>query len=312
MATKRITLNDSGVVFNEEDHTYYLPEKDKFLSGITGMLERQLFPDTYAGIPEAVLAQAAAYGTEVHASCEDFDANWINDGTQEVADYIQICKDNGLVHEASEYTVSDGSDWASNIDKVFRVNENLFDICDIKTYGIMTSDKLDKARWQLSIYAYLFELQNKKAKVGRLIVIHLRNKPKKDGTFDHINNYIELPRIPSEICKELLDADLVGEQFSNPYSIPDEIKQQESLIRKLIQAKTEAETRLSEIKARILNAMETQGIRTWATESMKITRKLPTTRSSFSLADFKLAHKDIDLEPYMRVSPVAGSLTITI
>ena len=309
---KRIELKPCSVVFNPDDHSYYLPEKDKFLSGITGMLERQLFPDTYAGIPDAVLAQAAAYGTEVHASCEDFDANWINDGTQEVADYIQICKDNGLVHEASEYTVSDGNDWASNIDKVFRVSDNTFDICDIKTYGVMTHDKREKARWQLSIYAYLFELQNKKAKVDRLIVIHLRNKPKKDGTFDHISTFTVLPRIPSEICKDLLDAVLAGEQFINPYSIPEEIKQQESLIRKLILAKTEAETQLSEIKARILNAMEAQGIRTWATESMKITRKLPTTRSSFSLADFKVAHSDIDIEPYMKVSPVAGSLTITI
>ena len=54
MATKRIELKQCGVVFNPENHSYYLPEKDKYLSGITGLLERQLFPDTYAGVPEAV------------------------------------------------------------------------------------------------------------------------------------------------------------------------------------------------------------------------------------------------------------------
>ena len=229
MSTKRIELKDSGVVFNEELHQYWLGNKQ--LSGITGMLQRQLFPDEFEGIPEYRIKSAAEYGTQVHISIEDFDKNWINDGIQEVADYIEICKEHGLVHECSEYTVTDGKNWASNIDKVYRVDDTTFDIGDIKTYGTMTSEKLEKARWQLSIYAYLFELQNKKAKVGKLFIMHLRNKPKKDGTFDHISNLIPISRIPSEICKELLDCDLRGEQFENPYNIPEEIRNHESEIR---------------------------------------------------------------------------------
>ena len=312
MATKRIKLKQCSVVFNEEDHTYYLPEKDKYLSGITGMLERQLFPDTYAGIPEAIIKQAAAYGKEVHQSIEDFDMFWENDGTQEVADYITLTTEQGLIHETSEYLITDNENYASMIDKVYRVDETTFDIGDIKTYGVMTPDKREKARWQLSVYAYLFELQNKKAKVRRIFILHIRNKAKKDGSFDHISDFIELKRIPSEIVKELLLADSVGEQFVNPYAIPEDIRQQEPLIRKLIQAKTDAETKLNSIKARILSLMESQDIKSWCTETMRITRKLPTTRSSFSLADFKEAHSDIDIEPYMKISQVAGSLTIAI
>lgn len=312
MATKRIKLKQCSVLFNEEDHTYYLPEKDKYLSGITGMLERQLFPDTYAGIPEAIIKQAAAYGKEVHQSIEDFDMFWENDGTQEVADYITLTTEQGLIHETSEYLITDGENYASMIDKVYRVDENTFDIGDIKTYGVMTPEKREKARWQLSVYSYLFELQNKKAKVRRIFILHIRNKVKKDDSFDHISDFIELKRIPSEIVKELLLADSVGEQFVNPYAIPEDIRQQEPLIRKLIQAKTDAETKLNSIKARILTLMETQDIKAWATETMRITRKLPTTRSSFSLSDFKEAHADIDIEPFMKTSTVAGSLTITL
>ncbi len=312
MATKRIELKHCSVVFNEEDHTYYLPEKNKYLSGITGMLERQLFPDTYEGIPEAIIRQAAEYGTTVHRSIEDFDMYWENDGTQEVADYISLTTEQGLVHEISEYLITDNENYASMIDKVYRVDETTFDIGDIKTYGTMTPEKREKARWQLSVYAYLFELQNKKAKVRRIFILHIRNKQKKDGSFDHISDFIELKRIPSEIVKELLLADSMGEQFNNPYSIPEDIRQQESEIRKLIQAKTEAETKLNSIKAKILSIMEAQDIKSWATETMCITRKLPTTRSSFSLADFKEAHSDIDIEPFMRISRVAGSLTIAI
>ncbi len=311
MATKRIELKQCSVVFNQEDHSYYLPEKDKYLSGITGMLERQLFPDTYAGIPEAIIRQAAEYGKTVHQSIEDFDMDWTNDGTQEVADYISLTSENGLMHEISEYLITDGENYASMIDKVYRVDETTFDLGDIKTYGVMTPDKREKARWQLSIYAYLFELMNKKAKVRRIFILHIRNKMKKDGTFDHISDFIELQRIPSEIVKDLLLTDSIGEQYATPFAILEDIRQQESAIRKLIQAKTDAETRLNSIKARILSMMEAQDIKSWATDTMRITRKLPSTRSSFSLADFKEAHSDIDIEPYMRTSQVAGSLTIT-
>ena len=306
----RVKLKDSGVLFDEENHTYLLG--DKYLSGITGMLQRQFFPNEFEGIPKDVIDAAAQYGTDVHHSCEDFDFSWINDGTQEVQDYIQICKENNLTHECSEYTVTDGSDWASRIDKVYRVSDDTFDIGDIKTYGVMTADKLAKAKWQLSIYAYLFELQNKKAKVNRLFIIHLRNKQKKDGTFDHISEIIFINRIPSEICMDLLATDLRGEQFANPYDIPEEISSQETEIRELMETKSAVEERLATIKADILSKMESLDVRTWATQTMRLTRKLPSTRASFNAALFKQEHPDLDYAPYERVSQVASSLTITI
>jgi hypothetical protein len=308
-ATKRIELKDSGILFDEVAHTYLLG--DKYLSGITGMLDRQ-FGYSYENVPENVLEEARIYGTALHKELEDFDAQWINSGSVECADYIQICKENGLSHAESEYCVTDGKDWASKIDKVYRTSDDTFDICDLKSYGSMTAEKQAKARWQLSIYAYLFELQNKKAKVGRLFIIHLRNKPKKDGTFDHINDIIFVERIPSEICKELLDTDLRGEQFKNPYAIPDDISAQEAEIRELMETKSSVEERLATIKANILTKMESLDIRTWATNTMRLTRKLPTTRASFNSSLFKADHPDMDFSPYERVSQVAGSLVITV
>jgi len=310
MKTKRIELKESGVLFNEEEHTYLLDGKE--LSGITGMLQRQLFPDEFDGIPKHLIQGAADYGAGVHLSCEDFDKNWINDGTQEVIDYIQLCKDYGLVHECSEYTVTDGANWASKIDKVYRVSEDTFSLGDIKTYGQMTPVKLEKARWQLSIYAFFFELMNRKAKIDKLFVIRLRNKMKKDGSFDHIKEIIFVNRIPSDICKELLDYDLRGERFINPFDIPDEYRSQEETIRNLIQTKAVIEEQLANIKAKILADMEAQGVKTWATETMRLIRKSPTTRSSFNLPAFKSDHPELEYESYMKVSPVAGSLQIVV
>ena len=225
---KRIELKDSGVIFDPEQHTYQL--NGAYLSGVTDLLTRQLFPDMYTSIPRRILDAAAEYGTSVHQSCENFDTRWYNDGSVEVLDYIQLCQEHSLTHEASEYTVTDFTNYASNIDKVYRISSNTFDLADLKTYSMMTPEKLEKARWQLSIYAYLFELQNKDAKVRQLYILHIRNKQKKDGSFDHISQLIPVERIPSEICKELLDTDLRGEQFQSPYSIPNNILEQEAHI----------------------------------------------------------------------------------
>lgn len=310
MKTTRIELKDSNVLFNKERHEYWLG--DKQLSGITGMLQRQLFPDEFNNVPEEAIKEAARYGTEVHESIELFDSSWINDGTQEVLDYIGLCQENNLVHERSEYTVTDGENWASNIDKVYRSSDDTFSLGDIKTYGTMTPDKLEKARWQLSNYAYFLELQNKGAKVDRLFILHIRNKAKQDGTFEHIRNIMPVERIPSDICKELLDTDLRGEQFINPYSIPEKYRKQEEYIRRLIQTKNETEARLSEIKSEILEDMESKGVKTWDTGTMRLTRKLPTTRLSFNSTQFKADHPELDYSPYERTSNVSGSLMIAV
>ena len=306
----RVQLKDSGVLFDEEQHTYLLG--DKYLSGITGMLQRQFFPNEFEGIPQYIVDQAAQYGTDVHADIEDFDSRWQNSGSQEVVDYIQICKDYGLQHEISEYTCTDGKDWASRIDKVYRVSDDTFDLADIKTYGQMTPEKLAKARWQLSCYAAMFEMQNKKAKVGRLFVIHLRNKQKKDGSWDHIAEIIFVNRIPSDICEDLLATDLRGEQFADPFGIPEEYKSQENYIRELIQKKAEIEEALSGIKAKILADMTAKDVRTWATDTMRLTRKLPTTRTAFDLQKFKKDNPDLNYDDYLKESQVSGSLLIAV
>ncbi len=307
--TKRIELKESNVIFDEEAHTYQL--NGRFLSGITSLLDRQ-FGYSYDGVPKDVLEEARIYGTMLHKELEAFDSLWENSGSQELADYIEICKNNGLKHSASEYLISDGENYASMIDKVYRQSDDTFDLCDVKSYGVMTPQKQAKARWQLSIYAYLFELQNMKAKVGRLFIIHLRNKMKKDGTFDHINDIIFVDRIPSEICKDLLDTDLRGEQFKDPFEIPDDISSQEAEIRELMETKTSVEERLATIKANILSKMESLDIRTWATNTMRLTRKLPSTRASFNSSLFKADHPDMDFSRYEKLSQVAGSLVITV
>ena len=307
----RIELTDSGVLFNEELHEYWLG--DKQLSGISEVLRRQLYPNMYSAIPKRILEMAADYGTSVHKSIELFQKNWINDGTQELQDFIQICKENNLIHEASEYTVTDGKHWASNIDQVFRSGDDTFIIADVKTYSKMTAEKQELARYQLSCYAMFFEWQVKGAKVDKLYIIHLRNKQMASGKVEHIAELIPVERIPADICKELLDCELKGTQFKNPFSVPDDIALQICRAKELIAKKNEAEEELATIKANILSSMEFLDVRTWVTDNVRVTRKMPSTRFSFDLKRFKEAHSEItDYDDFMKTSNVAGSLLVAI
>lgn len=309
---KRIELPHSPVEFYPDEHRYFLDGLE--LSGITGAISRQLMPNAFDNIPEKVLAASCEYGHAVHSALEAYDMTWTSDGSQEVLDYISLCRDYGLVHEASEYLVSDAATsdspkWASCIDKVFRDGPDTFSLGDIKTVsaGSLDDAHLLAYRFQLSIYAMFFEKQVKGAKVNRLFLLHIRNRNN-----DHFAEYIPLERIAPEICQELLDADLNGEQFANPFGIPESIRIQESLIRQLLAQKQEVEEKIANVKQGILTAMNNAGVHTWCTDTMRLTRKLPSTRTSFSLPLFKQANPDFDTTPYLKTSQVAESLTITI
>jgi hypothetical protein len=59
--------------------------------------------------------------------------------------------------------------------------------------------------------------------------------------------------------------------------------------------------------------MESRNVKTWITDGgIRLTRKLPTTRTSLNLTLLNEEHPEIDYDKYMRESQVSGSLTIAI
>lgn len=302
----RIELKDSGVKFFEEEHRYFLGETE--LEGITGAISKQLgLADAFDAIPESILKKATKRGNEIHKSIQRFNSEWVNDDSEQVKSYIKLCNDNGIVAEANEYLVSDLKNFASSIDLVARVDGDTFDLYDIKSWATASNDNLMKARYQLSIYAHYFTIINPGAKVRNLAILHIRETEK-----DHIAEIIPVQRIPSDICEELLQTYLDGLEFQNPYAIPDDIRSQEELIRELLSQKESIDTQLAEIKSTILERMNLLDIKTWATESMRITRKQASTRTSFDLQRFKQSYPDLNYSDFMRTSNVSASLLITI
>lgn len=317
---ERIELVNSGVEFLEEPHEYWLTlpnGEKKQLSGITGAIQRQVAGHEYDGCPEYLIKRAGEYGTSVHKSIERLINDFEHDGTVETEDFRMLTADMSI--EASEYNVTDLSNddydscyYSSNIDIVTRLSDYEFALADLKTYSNakLTKAQKTKAQYQLSCYAYMFELQNKGAKVKELYVLHISNKSKRDGSINHISELIPIERIPADICKALLEADRNGVQFNNPYELPKEVEKKCKRIIKLIQTKKEAEEELTLIKKDILSTMLFLDVDSWKGDGISFTRTAETTRSSFDLASFKKAFPDLPYDDYIKKSNVAGSLKI--
>lgn len=167
-------LARSRVNFISVQHTYMLGEK--FLQGVTSLIQRKCFPGEYDNVPEKVLANAAERGHRVHTAVELYDdyGTVTEDCTELEAYMAEQAKGTHKWLQypiESEYIVSDNQKYASAIDKVYATKGGVI-LADIKT-----TYKLNKeyVSWQLSIYRYFFNLLNPDVEVKGLYAIWLRD-----------------------------------------------------------------------------------------------------------------------------------------
>ena len=314
MENKMLGLVASPVVFDGEHHTYHLNGNQ--LSGVTPIIA-WLFPDTYKGIPQSVLSQAAANGTEVHKACEVYDSLRFMPEDEElknvVLQYEELCKDLPMV-TCSEYLVSDERYVASAIDKVL-------DDCSLA--DIKTTSKLHVAnvQLQLSIYAYLFELMNKGKQVPHLYAIWL---PKPQYGKPAIK---EVDRIPAEFCERLIAAYVMGAD-PKPYveeldmmgfkyeerktgDVPEGVQplvDELVIIKKQLDLLTERE---KELKSALLTCMESNGEQKWVGDNIQISYKGSYSRESVDTKALK-ENEPALYEQYKKVSKVSASITYKI
>ena len=294
-----ITLNQSPVIFNELDHTYTLD--DKSLNGVTSILNRQLFADKYSGISDEVLNKAAEYGKGVHESIELYDSLGIGEDEDAVKSYIKLCQKEGLTRLDNEYLISDNDYVASSIDVVF-------DDCSLA--DIKTTSHLDEeyVSWQLSIYAYLFELQNPDLQANRLLAIWLPKarygKPK----------VVEVPRKPVSEVIRLIEADKAGQQYVPSVASTTEITIANDVVQEVIRIERELKElkdKQTELREGLLKQMQDHNIKSFKTDGLSLTRKLATTKTSLDSKMLQEKYPEIYNE-CLKTSEVKESLLIKI
>lgn len=248
--TQAIKLNKSGVDFREDTHQYFLDGKE--LKGITGTLIKRAFPDTYKGIPEAVLMKAAERGGMIHNSFEMFcavfgcDINQYPDPSEEVQALNAMLLSYGLHHVGSEYLVTDGETFASAIDGVFADDEGNIYLCDYKTTSTLHYDNVSL---QLSIYARWFERQNPWLNVKELVCMWFKNGQSK---------FQPLPRVADEKIDELITAYLSNDkEYRYEVEVPQEFSAIEQEYRLLTARLEVMRIQQDTLKMKLMKLMET-------------------------------------------------------
>lgn len=298
---KTLQLNKSSVVFDQEAHTYHLDGVE--LSGVTGMLKQMLFADKYAGISDEVLAKAAQYGTSVHEGVELYETLGADDGSREVQNYRKLKELAGLNFEESEYLVSDNETVASSIDLVFTDHDGDIWLADIKTtYGGLDKEYLS---WQLSVYAYLFEMANPDYKVKGLLGVWLRHD---DCKMDYINRHPDavVERLIQEYAQGLeCSLSKSGELPAEVHGLADAIANMERQIKTITAQRDELKEKMLEVmRENNCDKVDIDG-------KVLITRVAATTRESLDSKALKADQPELYAK-YVKSSPVKESLKITV
>lgn len=292
-------LNQIPVLFNQEEHTYINKETGVMLKGITSTLIRKLFPNKYSDIPQSILYKAAERGTTIHEEIELAETIGIEPATEEGKNYLKLKEEHGLNFLDSEYTVSDLEHYATNIDAIYEVEENVVDIADFKT-----TSKFDKesVSWQLSICAHFLELNNPHVKVRNLFGIWLRGD---------IAQLIPVERRTDEDVKALIEADLNGTEFVFTPELPDYIRENETALYFIGKRIKELTEEYEGIKSEILQKMIEHKDKSFDTGNVLITAVAPSVRTSFDSKRFTAEHEELAL-PYIKRTETKESLKLTL
>lgn len=287
------------MLFDQERHEYYDKRTGAELKGITSTLLKRLFPDKYRGVPQFVLQKAADRGSVVHEDIELAESLGTAPSTQEGRNYLRLKADNGLVFLDSEHLVSDMEHYASSIDLVFDVEDNVVDIADIKT-----TRKFDKesVSWQLSIYAYLLELNNPEVKVRKLSGIWLRGE---------IAELVPVARHPAGEVKALIEADIEDKDYDYSPEFPEYITENEQSLYSLAKRIHELTEEYDAVKQDVLRGMSEHGDKSFDLGSMVVTLLAPSVRTSFDAKKFKAEHEGL-YGQYIKTSKTKESLKITL
>lgn len=292
-------LNDIPVQFDQEQHKYYDKRTGRELQGITSTLLRRLFPNKYKDVPQFVLQKAADKGSIVHEDIELTETLGTAPSTQEGKNYLQLKAENGLTFLSSEHLVSDMENYASSIDLVFEAEDNVVDIADIKT-----TYKFDKesVSWQLSIYAYMLELNNPTVKVRKLYGIWLRGD---------IFELIEVTRHSNGEVKALIEADVEDKDYDYSPEFPEYITENEQSLYSLAKRIHELTEEYDVVKSEMQKGMSEHGDKSFDLGNMVVTLISPSVRTSFDSKKFQAEHEDL-YGQYLKTSKTKESLKVTL
>ena len=306
---KKIKLNDSGVLFKEDTHQYFLYGEE--LRGITSTLLHTAFPDKYLGVSTKALAHAADRGKLVHRALKDyFDGAFVQPGMAEVGDEVKkLFSREGLTPIAWEYIVTDGKEFASPIDILAMGQDGGLSVIDTKTTSTLDYSYV---AYQTAIYERFFRLQNPDLNVSRRYALWVSVDD--DFKFRSRPRLERLPAVSDSALDELVDCYHAGTTF-NPMmgykEFPDMVRDACAQVVEYVRQQEEASQRVDELKERLLYLMQQYDIKKFTNGELSLTVVPEIQTRRFDSTRFKKEHQNL-YDEYTSTSTRAAYLKITI
>lgn len=341
-----IKLNQSGVVFNEESHTY--TRNGEQLSGITSLIHSVLrlgvYDDASDYAKEVAIPQAGYYGSCIHDCIRNYDdlgieithydASVAPNGTplpeQDVSADLECYKKlipAGMRPIASEFTVDYGA-FASQIDKLWADEQDNIYIVDFKSNNLDAypggkSALLEYLSWQESCYAFMFERLTG-YEVAGLYGMHLRHG---DGQLWVVE------RKPDEQVKCLLETMILPNPDFDPteygslrfiyindamqvaetkevVATAEDLEVQQTFLDAVVEI-MQAEQRAKELKDNLRALMEKNGVQRFECDQFTASIGKPSVRESFDSKALQAANPEL-YSQYLKQSSVKGKFSIKL
>ena len=333
-----IQLVKSKVEFSENPHGYFLQGVQ--LSGITTLIKAATGLGVYAEasdyVKDFLIPKAGEKGTAVHNSIEKYDKtgekiteydlplNGHLDVSAQLENYIMLRE--GYEPVDNEYTVSDNLMYASNIDNVWmKIKTGGIYLVDTKTNNLDLYPGGEEAlieylSWQLSCYAFLFELQNPGLKVEGLLGNWFRDSQCKQWVIERKDDSLikELLNTEYELTNHgfvynVVDNDRFSAKVTSVAIQQDELVPQQviNVIAAILEEEKAANERLDTLKAQLKNAMIEHGIKSWECAKFRATIANDSVTNTFDTKRFKEDHADL-YKQYIKQSVRRGAFTLKL
>lgn len=298
-------LKESGVVFNEKDHTYFLG--DKQLQGITSTLVHRVYPHEYDNVSQEKLMERAEYGHKVHDMLEFCITNGLDSEMPEWTMFKQMVQERSYKIIRCEYIVTDYEHYASPIDVVLMREDGKIVLGDIKTNW---KAPIEKGTVQLSWYKRRFEEMNPELEVAELAIFWVRDDAKRGL----LSGYYPITPWADEPLEYLIECDQKDEDFDlnklygNLPAVFAEVEGEVGNIERMVKIMQEKQKTLRD---GLYKLMEQYNVKSWTGSKVKLTRVLPSTTEKFDSKAFKTENPEL-YKKYCKKSDTAGSLRVTL
>jgi hypothetical protein len=283
------------VQFDPQTHTYTLDGKT--LISVTQLLDKHGLSQSYDGVGEETLRVSAERGNLVHKEIENYVKKGETGFTNECAKFDTYVRENGLQIYASEEIVNNDI-VAGKTDLIFKEGDE-YAFADIKTTSTLHKDSV---AWQLSLYAYLSGLKTKDYGYA----FHFTNDELK---------VVKIALKPTSEVEALIQAEREGRLYKAELQVIDTelavIYEAEKIIKRAKAEKEEAEAREKEVYEAVMKAMKEKGIKTYETDTMRITLKDGYTKTTIDTTRLK-KENPLVAKAYEKTSEVAESLVVTL